>query len=516
MLKGELRMKKDVYFFYDESGHSRKITADTMNDEDFKCNFISAIVGIEKEFFSTFNNDYIAFENKWRTFFNADEIKSNLIKAKKYKFGLSSFKKDDVAFYSDLFDLILKNNVYLHFGIINKIEFLVNQMLSKSSLLKKIDFNSVSYSMAKSLCVYHPKEVLSSIEGNINEFLPKYKVFLEKRRKLNTRDNGESEEIAFKYLITIIDSINTNLDLEWNYVFSFDGFKKYILELNLNNAQLLIDKEGIGNTKNAAINDGLVNVMEEDSKKSAGIRCADLLAGFLGNMINICEIETSYMENDATRNESLLPVEWFKNLSKEAFILYKKAYKIFIDLNDSWYKYYVSLYADGFLVFLSLLIHLERYASYDEYKKDSDENHQRKVNTILYWKLKQNHEKINGNYKIESITPNDEVYFYNAKGAKCYYDYKKHTFLKLPNDGEELKYFVLSVGFFHINSNSSGQPCITISDCGKPICYLLPFELSDWVNECQINVAIFHNNVFPCFATFKNNKNKLKILLSQE
>ena len=318
-------MKKDVYFFYDESGHSRKITADTMNDEDFKCNFISAIVGIEKEFFSTFNNDYIAFENKWRTFFNTDEIKSNLIKAKKYKFGLSSFKKDDVAFYSDLFDLILKNNVYLHFGIINKIEFLVNQMLSKSSLLKKIDFNSVSYSMAKSLCVYHPKEVLSSIEGNINEFLPKYKVFLEKRRKLNTRDNGESEEIAFKYLITVIDSINTNLDLEWNYVFSFDGFKKYILELNLNNAQLLIDKEGIGNTKNAAINDGLVNVMEEDSKKSAGIRCADLLAGFLGNMINICEIETSYMENDATRNESLLPVEWFKNLSKEAFILYKKS-----------------------------------------------------------------------------------------------------------------------------------------------------------------------------------------------
>ena len=68
MLKGELRMKKDVYFFYDESGHSRKITSDTMNDEDFKCNFISAIVGIEKEFFSTFNNDYIAFENKWRTF----------------------------------------------------------------------------------------------------------------------------------------------------------------------------------------------------------------------------------------------------------------------------------------------------------------------------------------------------------------------------------------------------------------------------------------------------------------
>lgn len=48
-------MKKDVYFFYDESGHSRKITANTMNDDDFKYDFISAIVGVEKESFSTFN-----------------------------------------------------------------------------------------------------------------------------------------------------------------------------------------------------------------------------------------------------------------------------------------------------------------------------------------------------------------------------------------------------------------------------------------------------------------------------
>ena len=74
-------MKKDVYFFYDESGHSRKITANTMNDDDFKYDFISAIVGVEKESFSTFNNDYIAFENKWRTVFNTNEIKSNLIRA---------------------------------------------------------------------------------------------------------------------------------------------------------------------------------------------------------------------------------------------------------------------------------------------------------------------------------------------------------------------------------------------------------------------------------------------------
>lgn len=509
-------MKKDVYFFYDESGHSRKITANTMNDDDFKYDFISAIVGVEKELFSTFNNDYNAFENKWRTVFNANEIKSNLIRAKKYKFGLSSFKKDDVAFYSDLFDIILKNNIYLHFGIFNKIEYLINQMLIKSSLLEKIDFNSVSYSMSKSLCVYHPKDVLSSIESNICEFLPKYRSFLEKRRKLNVRDNGESEENTFKYLISIIDSINTNLKLEWDYVFSFDGFKKYISELDLNNTQLLIDKEGIGKTKIAAINDGLVNVEETDSLKSTGIRCADLLAGFLSNMINTCEKETSFEENDTARNESLLPIEWFKNLSNETFNLYKKAYKIFVDLNNSWYKYYCSIYSDGFLIFLSLLTHIENYTSYDEYKKDSYENHQQKVNTILYWKMKESHEKINRAYKIEPISSNNKDYFYNAKGAKCYFDYKKHTFLNLPNDGEIFKYFVFSVGFFPKNSNPFGQPCITISEEGSPICYLLPIEFSDWVMYQQTSAAIFHNNMFPCFVIIKNINNELQLEIADD
>lgn len=497
-------MKKEVYFFYDESGHSRKITADTMNDDNFKYDFISAIVGIEKESLIIFNNDYFTFENKWKKFFNAEEIKSNLIRNKKYKFGLSSFKKDDVAFYSDLFDIILKNNIYLHFGIFNKIEYLVNQMLIKSSLLEKINFKSVSYSITKSLSVYHPKEVLSSIEENINDFLPKYRDFLEKRRKLNIRENGESEENTFKYLISIIDSININLQLEWNYVFSFDGFKKYISELNLHNVQLLIDKEGVGNTKKAAINDGLVNVEEEDSLKSTGIRCADLLAGFLSNMISTCENATFYKENDAARNESLLPIEWFKNLSNEAFNLYKKAYKIFIDLNNSWYKYYCSIYDDGLLIFLSLLFHIENYTTYDEYKKDSYEKHQQKVNTILYWILKKNHEEINGTYKIDPVAPNNKGYFFNSKGAKCYLDYKNHSFLKLPNEGETFKYFVLSVGFFSKNSNYFNQPCITISENGNPKCYLLSIEFSNWVMQQQTNAIVFNNNVFPCFVTIKN------------
>lgn len=265
-------MSKEVYFFYDESSHSRKITANTMNDDEFKNDFVSAIIGIEKGDYSSFEKDYVVFENKWSKLYSATEIKSKLIRTKKYINGFASFKKDDINFYSDFFDILLKHNVYLHLGIFNKIEYLVNQMLCKSSLLNMINFEGVSYSMSKALCVYHPKEVLDSIENNIDDFLPKFKAFLEKRMTLNTRIHGESEDRAFSQMLIILDSINKNLKLEWNYTFSFDGFKKYIKELNINCIQLLIDKEGKGNTKVAAINDGVQNVKEEDSTSSFGIR----------------------------------------------------------------------------------------------------------------------------------------------------------------------------------------------------------------------------------------------------
>lgn len=130
--------------------------------------------------------------------------------------------------------------------------------------------------------------------------------------------------------------------------------------------------------------------------------------------------------------------------------------------------------------------------------------------------MKESHEKINGAYKIEPIPSNNKDYFYNAKGAKCYFDYKKHIFLNLPNDGEIFKYFVLSVGFFPENSNPFGQPCITISEGGSPICYLLPIEFSDWVMYQQTSAAIFHNNMFPCFVIIKNINNELQLEIADD
>lgn len=508
-------MEKEIYFFYDESSHSRKLTSNTINDNEFKYDFVSVIVGIPKNSYSIFEKDYFDFEEKWKKYYSVDELKSTIIKGKKYKNGLSSFKKDDIEFYTDFFNMLLSHEVYLHFGIFNKIEYLVNQMLCESSPLQNINFESVSYAISKALCVYHPKEVLDAIENNINDFLPKFRNFLEKRRKLNTRINGESEENAFSQMLYILDSINKNLVLEWNYIFSFDGFKKFIEELKLKSILLSIDKEGTGNTKQSAIDDGIINVKEVDSKKCCGVRCADLFAGFISNFINSIELATSYGEDEVARNESLLGMEWFKSITEETFKLYKLSYKVFYELHNSWYKFYCSTYSDGVLLFLALLKHLDEYQNFENFKKDSEDYHQHRVNTIAYYDLKSYHEKIDKKFKIETIEPNDKEYYLNQKGAKCYFNYKKHNVLTLPTNGKKLKYFVLSVGFFAEKKHPFAQPCITISENGQPICYLLPADFSNWVMK-YYSLAIIHQNIFPCFLTIFNENNEFSLELSEE
>lgn len=139
--------------------------------------------------------------------YSCSELKSSVVKNKKYKYGLASFKENDIKLYAKLINIIATHKSYLYIGVFNKIHYLVIQMLAKSSL-ENIDFNCVSYSMTKALCVYRPNDVLSSIENDIQSFIPKFNSFLEKRIALNRKFNRESEDFAFAQMIEIIHSIN--------------------------------------------------------------------------------------------------------------------------------------------------------------------------------------------------------------------------------------------------------------------------------------------------------------------
>ena len=82
-------------FFYDESEHSRRLTKDTLVADNFAENFVASIVGYSESIRSDVKNDYSAFEEKYKKAFTViGELKSTVIRQKKYDSGLRSFRKE--------------------------------------------------------------------------------------------------------------------------------------------------------------------------------------------------------------------------------------------------------------------------------------------------------------------------------------------------------------------------------------------------------------------------------------
>lgn len=509
-------MNKDVFFYYDESSHSRKLTSNCFLDKNFKFEFVSAIIGIPKDELSSFEDSFNKFEEKWKQFYSCKEIKSEVvIKKKKFKYGLNSFSKDTLDFFIEFFSLLLKYDVYLYLGVFNKIEYLMLQMLDSDNLYILSNLKSIVYSMTKFLCVYRPYKVLSTIPDNINEFLPLFKKFLEKRRVLNTRIHKESEETAILHLMYALDNLNKKVNLEWDYVLSFDGFKKYLSELKLNNLLLTIDEEGIGKTIESAKKDGISKVKEGKSDNYIGIRCSDFVAGFLSNFIDSVENAISYEEDSPVRNESLLGVGWFNKIDEKKFYLYKLAYRIFFSMNHSWFKYYSSCYSDGLIHFLALLKHFEEYRTYRDFLNDGVEAHQNKVNSIFIFDLLKHFEDLNPQQSFEFSDYNDKSFFYNKKGGKIFKDFEKFASLELPDEGEEIKYLVLSIGLINKTKEHLRQSIITISEKGNPKTYLLPSSLNELLEDAlrKANSGI---KLFPIFVKIMCKDEKISFVYSKD
>ena len=118
-------------FFYDESEHSRRLTKDTFAADNFAENFVVSIVGYSESICSDVKNDYLAFEEKYKKIFTIiGELKSTVIRPKKYASGLCSFRKADLCFISDLLDIIINHDLFLYICVFNKVEYIIIQLLN--------------------------------------------------------------------------------------------------------------------------------------------------------------------------------------------------------------------------------------------------------------------------------------------------------------------------------------------------------------------------------------------------
>lgn len=300
-LNNELN-NQHVYSYYDESGHDRKLTIKSFTNEHHFNNFVSGILNINVDKIESFETDYLQFEEKYKKLYDVDELKSSQIKLKKYEYGLSSFKSIDLDLINDFFSLLDNNDVYVYICCVDKICYLVSQLFSDKTL-GILNYKYFIYTISKIISKYDDKTVLEKIcnhDVHILDYIKEYSKSLINKNGNNL--NKQEENMALKILINVLDDVNCDADLDFDYSVSFDFFRSYLNDNNFFSEKLSLDKEGSGKTKYCALKIGLKHINEYDSQSCTGIRATDLIVGFISRFIQSLKNAYSY-SNFAASNK---------------------------------------------------------------------------------------------------------------------------------------------------------------------------------------------------------------------
>lgn len=343
-------------FYYDESGHSRKLTEETVVADNYDDFFISCIIGFNEKDKNNVENDYCLLEEKYKSIYQVKELKSTSFSNKKYKFGFKSFKDDDLNFIKDYLDFVIKHNLLIYISVLNKYEYLIDQLLADYRNSIYLDADAIRYTITKAISVYRPRQVIASMYKG-KAFAQKLRAFLEDRITLNgDLKIKELENHAFKEAYLLID-INREISiLDWDYMPPFIGFSYYLKERHIITDEIIIDREGSGKTLEAAINCGFVKSYERESTEEIGVRIADILAGLINGFIGSILKSTKYdISKEPTKK--LIDNKWFA-LNDLQIECYKKLQNVIVEQNESWYKTYTSYYSDPFFILnLSFELH---------------------------------------------------------------------------------------------------------------------------------------------------------------
>lgn len=485
-------------FYYDESGHSRKLSRNTIFADSFNDYFVTCIIGFDERKRKEIESDYLAFEEKYKIFYQVEELKSTILGKRKFKYGLNTFKPKDLDFLADYLDILIKHNVRIYFSAHNKIEYLISQMFRdyKNNMFE--DADALRYTITKLISLYRPKNVMESIYKE-KSFAKELELFLKSLLEFNKgKKHKELENIAIKEALLVFNGNEMIRTLDWNYKPSFIGFKEYLIEQRITPRCIIIDKEGEGKTKSAAFNCGFKMSIEADSKETPGIRMSDILCGIInGFLISFVETMRYKTMNEASEKHLLNP-KWF-SINEMQYKCYKKLKGVIIDQNSCWYKSFCSNYSDAISCFVCLLDFICN--NREECLRKSNDMLPEHFNSYVCDVLQKRYDLMRNKLPIVPAEIS-ENYFLNSRGAKEYFDQSKRTAMEL-REGQEKSFYVLSVGIMF----SIGVPTMTVQTNDGPISIDLPIEYYQWAFDL-IALANMGEKVLPATIVFSKHKDR--------
>jgi len=500
-------------FFYDETQHDRRITEKTFNSDNYFDEFITVTVGWKSLDNAIIKNEYEKFSEKysWRRTKDG-EIKSQSIHSKSLKYGFASLNKKETEFIFDLLNLY-DDKVNLFILDYSKLEFIVNQMLETQRSRNPWIADSMLDLIVRTITLYRPKEVIDSIFNNPENFIPSFMKFMEQRTKINEENLKlkNIENLSFALGKIFLKDIDMNYGIDWDYGLSFLPILEFIEEKEVDDYLFYIDKEGTGKTLAAALNEGLTNSYEIDSRDSFGICLADLFAGLLMKLIRSMDEYLRYKDIADTLNKKMLGKEWFQ-INESQFNLYKKMYKLMFDdnLNSSIYLGKFATNMGRLVGLLKLFNGCPTFKIYDELKNKYEEIMPELLNSLMLYELMDMTKTkiMNSNPSLMENYFNEDYYFGNL-GQQIYRDPYKQPVLALKEGKQE--FILLSLGII----TSIDEPIFTVIDPPLPKCYRVPKEFLSWTKE-EIILLNKNKATLPAQIMITKNKNKYNIKIIKE
>lgn len=334
-------------------------------------NFISTIVGWIPDEEADIIEKYLAFETKYDYRKKNDELKSRTMRTKDLQLGFASLSKNTIGFYEDLISMF-DERIVIYFSVVSKIEYVINQLFVDYHSSLFVDADYMKYSIIKAINVYRPQKLIEAIYKDSQTFVKELRAFLVERVNMNQANIQlkERENMAFEQILILIDDVELPKTLDWTYFAPFDGFKKMLAEMGVDDYRLLIDREGDAlHTLNSARMVGLQNAAEEDSKAYVGIRMADMLGGLISRMMQSLSVSLTGDYDGEKFEKILLDSGWFV-LNQRQLELYKKLYKVICVNNQYWYKTYAGIYSDDLVVFVALLQYMNHFESAEQIRNE--------------------------------------------------------------------------------------------------------------------------------------------------
>lgn len=374
-------MNNKYIFYFDEIYHDRNITNKSIADDNFYNSYISVGLGISKLNKEKGLRRLRLLDSKYKVVFSVQELKSHVVKRKKYKNGLASFGDNDLNLYLEFFDILYNYNFIYYISSCNKVEYILNQCTYNGyGYLNGI---AIIYAIAKAINIYKPAGVIQSLFNENDQFLNNLKSFLIEQIQINgSIALKEKENIAFSQALVFLENIDVKkVKYEFSYDFTYIGLKHLLseLEIDIHDVKPIIDEEGTGKILQTAKKNGFTNSIQMDSKGSVGVRAADLINGFIGRLMEGIYLSTYYEPGTLYSEKHDIPLEWFK-VNEKQFKLYKTVAKYLKKYSFLHYSTYISIYSDLFISIIGLIYYFDEYMNFDEYNKVKIENHKEKCN----------------------------------------------------------------------------------------------------------------------------------------